>query len=190
MRQRAHHRPERKPIFVGCEGQSEVGYIAFISDLAENARLPVFIKPVLLSPAGDPLARVEKAIRLIDDNRRKRIAYVERFILMDGDQITLAPDRAERAKVLASEHRISIIWQHPCHEALLQRHFAGHEAKLPTTAAISEKQLQKLWPAYSKPMSRVSLATKLDHHAVCRAATVEQELMAFLVAVGLIAERS
>ena len=187
MRQRAHHRPERKPIFVGCEGQSEVGYIAFISDLAENARLPVFIKPVLLSPAGDPLARVEKAIRLIDNNRRKRIAYVERFILMDNDQIALVPDRAEKARELAKEHRISIIWQRPCHEAILLRHFAGHEAKRPTTSAGSGRQLLKLWPVYKKPMSRGSIANILDHDAVRRAGTVEQELKAFLVAVGLIA---
>ena len=188
MRQRSQHRLERKPIFVGCEGESERGYIAFISDLAENARLPVFIKPVLLSPAGDPMARVEKAIRLINDNRRKRIDYALRFILMDSDQIALAPDRAERAIVLANEHRISIMWQRPCHEALLLRHFAGHATKRPTTSTVSGRELLKLWPIYSKPMSRVSVANTLDYDAVCRAAMVEQDLMEFLVAVGLLAE--
>lgn len=187
MRRRAHHRPERTPIFVGCEGPSEVGYIAFISDLAEVANLPVFIKPVLLRPAGDPLARVERAIRLISDNRRKRVDYVVRFILMDSDQISLAPERAERARALANEHKISIIWQHPCHEALLLRHFAAHETKRPTSNALCENQLVKLWPDYEKPMSRVAIARRLDRAAVARAATVEQQLNLFLVAIGLIA---
>ena len=185
MRRRAHHRPERKPIFVGCEGDSEVSYIAFVSDLAETARLPVFIKPVALRE-GDPLTRVEKAVRLINDNRRKRIDYAARFILMDSDQIALAPDRAEQAKLIAIENRISIIWQDPCHEALLLRHFAGHETKRPKTASTSAKQLVKQWPDYKKAMARTEIAKTLDHDAVCRAASVEQELKSFLVIIGLV----
>ena len=187
MRERAHHRRERKPIFVGCEGQSEVGYVAFISSLIEDAGLSFFIKPVLLRPAGDPLARVERAIRLINENRRKRVDYAERFILMDSDQISLAPERAKKAATLAREHRISIIWQHPCHEALLLRHFSAQETKRPTTNALSDKSLVKLWPDYVKPMSRISIACTLDFDAVCRAAKVELELKALLVAVRLIA---
>ena len=185
MRRRAHHRPERKPIFVGCEGDSEVSYIAFISDLAEAARLPVFIRPIALRE-GDPLSRVEKAIRLIDDNRKKRVDYAARFILMDSDQIALAPDRAEQAKLRAIKNKISIIWQDPCHEALLLRHFAGHETKRPKTAIASAKQLVKQWPGYTKGMSRQDIAKVLSLEAVRRAATVEQELKSFLTDIGLV----
>ena len=185
MRRRAHHRPKRKPIFVGCEGDSEVSYIAFISDLAKMARLPVFIKPIALRE-GDPLTRVEKAIRLVNDNRKKRIDYAARFILMDSDQIALAPDRAEQAKLIAIENRISIIWQDPCHEALLLRHFAGQETKSPKTAAVSAKQLVKQWPDYKKAMSRQDIAKVLNLDAVRRAATVEQELKSFLIFIGLV----
>ena len=185
MRRRAHHRPERKPIFVGCEGASEVSYIAFISDLAKTARLPVSIKPVALRE-GDPLTRVEKAIRLINDNRKKRIDYAERFILMDSDQIALAPDRAEQAKLLAIENRISIIWQDPCHEALLLRHFAGHATKLPGTAAASTKQLIKQWPGYKKAMSKRDIAKLLTLESVSHAAAGQQELKSFLIFIGLV----
>ena len=186
MRRRAHHRPERKPIFVGCEGQSEVGYIAFISDLAEAARLPVFIKPIALTSAGDPLARVEKAIRLIDDNRKKRIAYAACFILMDSDQIVRAPERAAQAKVCAVENKISIIWQNPCHEALLLRHFAGRETKCPQTAVQSDRQLVKAWPGYRKAMSKQDIAQVLSLECVGRAAAVEHELKSFLNCIGLV----
>ena len=185
MRRRAHHRPERRPIFVGCEGASEVSYIAFISDLAKTARLPVSIKPVALRE-GDPLTRVEKAIRLINDNRKKRIDYAERFILMDSDQIALVPGRADKAKALAIANRISIVWQDPCHEALLLRHFAGHATKFPGTAAASTKQLIKQWPDYKKAMSRQDIAKVLNLDAVRRAATVEQELNSFLIFIGLV----
>ena len=184
MRRRAHHRPERKPVFVGCEGASEVSYVAFLSDLAEAARLPVFIKPIALRE-GDPLARVEKAIRLIDDNREKRIDYAARFILMDSDQIAIAPERAAQAKLRATANKISIIWQDPCHEALLLRHFAGHETRRPRTAVASAKLLVKQWPGYQKAMSRQDIAKVLSLEAVRRAAAVQQELKSFLVLVGL-----
>ena len=187
MRRRAHHRPERKPIFVGCEGDSEVSYVAFIRDLAETARLPVVVTPIALRE-GDPLARVEKAIRLISDNRKKRrVDYTARFILMDTDQIVLAPDRAEQAKLIATEHKISIIWQNPCHEALLLRHFAGHETKHPSTATASMKQLVKQWPGYEKAMSKQDIAKMLNLESVCRAAAVDQELKSFLMTIGLAA---
>ena len=185
MRRRAHHRPERRPIFVGCEGDSEVSYIAFIFDLAEAARLPVFIKSIALNE-GDPLARVEKAIRLINDNRKKRVDYAARFILMDSDQIALVPGRADEAKALAIENGISIIWQDPCHEALLLRHFAGHETKKPKTAVQSERQLIKRWPGYKKPMPRQDVAKMLSLEAVRRAANVEKELEKFLRNLGLV----
>ena len=71
----------RKPIYVGCEGASEVGYTALLQDfLAIAAGVPIYIKiDDLGSGAGDPLARIELAVRRITSNaagaRRRRQVF-------------------------------------------------------------------------------------------------------------------
>ncbi len=70
MRRRPPHIPVRRQIYIGCEGASEVGYAAILQDLANATALPVYLKIEELGPgAGDPLARIEMAVRRIDLQR-------------------------------------------------------------------------------------------------------------------------
>jgi len=54
----------RSRIFLGCEGESEQSYGAFLQRLADERGLMVHILSANLRPAGDPLALAEKASRV------------------------------------------------------------------------------------------------------------------------------
>jgi hypothetical protein len=65
--------PQRRRVFLGCEGESERGYCALLSRLLEARRRDVHLDIVLLQPGGgDPLALVELASRRIAEGERKR----------------------------------------------------------------------------------------------------------------------
>lgn len=185
-RRRPPHIPLRRPVYVGCEGASEVSYAGFLQDLIRDAGLPVHLVVEELGPgAGDPLARVEMAVRRIAHLRRTRTAPVGRFVLLDFDQAEREPPRADRARRLADAHNITILWQRPCFEAVLLRHVDGRSTHRPPDTPGAEKALLKEWPEYAKPMTRAALAKRIDRAAVMRAAAVEQELQALLRSIGL-----
>lgn len=187
MSRRPAHIPQRVPIFVGCEGDSEAAYIAFLRALAEDAKLPVHIH-VEPFPAGvgDPLARVERATLRLRQLRKQRGDFRRRFILLDSDQLELAQERGERAIRMARNEGIELIWQRPCHEALLLRHLPQRADRRPGTARDALQALQVEWRTYAKPMTRLQLASRLDLDAVYRAARVEPELAGFLRSIGLV----
>ena len=187
MSRRPAHIPQRVPIFVGCEGDSEAAYVALVRALAEDADLPVHIH-VEPFPAGvgDPLARVERAVLRLRQLRKQRGDFRSRFILLDSDQLELARERGDRAIRLALDNDIQLIWQRPCHEALLLRHLPNRADRRPANARDSTRALQADWDGYAKPMTRVLLSTRLDIEAVYRAARVEPELAAFLRVIGLV----
>jgi hypothetical protein len=176
--------PQRKPIFIGCEGESEQGYAGFLQDLIHDADLHVHLNIEVLR-AGDPLARIELAIKKLEHARRKRVNFTDRFVFLDTDQLALSADKAHRARQIATANDIRVIWQAPCFEALLLRHFVGRTSHRPLTNQAAESALRKEWPQYQKPMSRAELAHKIDREAVCRAAGVEGDLMTLLRCVGL-----
>lgn len=186
MSRRPAHIPQRVPIFVGCEGDSEASYVSFVRALAEEASLPVHIH-VELFPAGvgDPLARVERARLRLRQLRKQRGDFRRRFILLDIDQLDMARERGEHAIRLAQDEGIELIWQRPCHEALLLRHLPQRADRRPVTARDALRALRGDWEAYAKPMTRMRLAARLDLAAVYRAARVEPELADFLRAIGL-----
>jgi len=73
MKPRRPFIPQRKPIFVGCEGYSESAYVALIQDFARDFDLPIHLQVSVLAPgAGDPLARIQKANREIKKLRENR----------------------------------------------------------------------------------------------------------------------
>ena len=112
--------PERRPVFVGCEGESEVAYAGLLQDMLREAGIHVhLVVHDLGCGAGDPLARIQLAVQRLAQLRRTRIAPPERFILLDGDQAARDSARAGRARLLAAQYDITIVWQEPCFEALL-----------------------------------------------------------------------
>ncbi|WP_075291444.1 RloB domain-containing protein [Pararhizobium arenae] len=186
-RRRAPHIELRRPVYVGCEGASEVGYIGFLQDIIRDANLPVHLHVDELGPgAGDPLSRIEMAVFRLSQLQRKRSAPEERFALLDFDQAERDPRRAERASQLAAANKINILWQRPCFEALLLRHLIGRAAKRPPDTPGAIKALRKEWPEYQKPMTRANLARRIDRDAVMRAANVEVDLQALLRCIGLL----
>ena len=112
MRRRLAHIPLRKPIYIGCEGDSEQAYAALLNMFAAEQDLPVHLIVEVLGPgAGDPLARAEMAVRKLERLRKTRGAPKDRFVFLDSDQAERDPGRAEQARQLAARHAIRIIWQ-------------------------------------------------------------------------------
>lgn len=179
--------PQRRPVYIGCEGVSEVSYAGFLQDLLREAGLPVHLVVEELGPgAGDPLARVDMAVRRLAHLRRTRAAPAERFVLLDDDQAQRDPQRAERAQRTAAENDMVIVWQRPCFEAVLLRHLDGRATHRPPDTPGAGRALVRDWPEYRKPMTRFDLARRLDLAAVLRAAAVEPELDALLRCLGLL----
>ena len=102
------------------------------------------------------------------------------------EQIGAAPDPAERARRVAADNNITIIWQDPCFEAVLLRHLEGHATRRPPDTPEAGRALVRAWPEYQKPMPRAGLARRIDRASVLRAAAVEPELEALLRCLGLI----
>lgn len=187
-RRRRPHIPLRQPIYVGCEGASEAGYAALLRDMATDAGGHVHLHIDKLGPgAGDPLARIEMAVHRIERLRRTRAAFVSRFAFLDEDQAEREPARANRARSLAEENDITIIWQRSCFEAVLLRHFPERATHRPPTSQDALRALMREWPDYKKPLDRAALARRIDVNSVLRAAAVELDLAVLLRVLGLLA---
>jgi hypothetical protein len=66
MRRRPPHIPQKRRIFLGCEGHGEHGYGTLLAHIAREARIHVHIDARRLQPgAGNPLALVEKVAQII-----------------------------------------------------------------------------------------------------------------------------
>ncbi|MGF6178636.1 hypothetical protein ABIE33_006956, partial [Ensifer sp. 4252] len=83
-RRRPQHIQPRRPVYIGCEGRSEVGYASLLQDLIREANLAVHLHIDELGPgAGDPLSRV--TLRIPGINRTG-------FRLISGQRSDLKPD--------------------------------------------------------------------------------------------------
>lgn len=181
MSRRRPYIPQRRRIFLGCEGQSEGGYATLLARTArETPNIHVFINVKVLNPgAGNPLALVQKAIRLIDNDEEP---YVLRAILLDaGPQVGIET----RAAKLAETKGIRLIWQKPDHEALLLRHLPDCQMKQPPHGA-SFNALRAEWPQYTKGMTAHQLSSRISLDGIRQACAVETELRDFLSDIGLI----
>lgn len=173
----------RARIFLGCEGESEQGYGAFLQRIANANGLMVHILPVNLQPAGDPLALVEKAVKAYAKGEKKG-RFAGKVIMLDADRCADPPDRGRRAVDLLSEEGFTAIWQRPDHEGLLLRHFAGHDRDDPPRGQ-SLTALRAVWPNYHKNMAAVDLERSLSLDQVWRAANVIPELRALVTMIGM-----
>jgi hypothetical protein len=107
MRRRRATIPQRRRIFLGCEGESEQGYGALLSRIAEGMNLHLAIQSVLLRPGGgDPLDLVSLAIELSERDERRRGAFAFKAALLDCDKLGVSPDR-DRSRLQWSISSIS-----------------------------------------------------------------------------------
>ncbi len=177
--------PSRSRIYLGCEGSSEVGYGLIIQELADDAKSHLYIDTDDFGTrAGAPRTRVDIAINRIRKKESSRGPFLHKAILMDFDQVERNEQEYARVNQLAREADIHIIWQRPCHEALLLWHLPGCADRRPQTTVLAEAQLKKEWPEYLKPMNRVKLAQRINLAGLRQAANVEPELAKFLHAIG------
>jgi hypothetical protein len=177
---------QRTRIYVGCEGQSEQSYCARLGQIADSGGLFLYIDNDLLQPGGsDPLALVELAIRRIAEKERKRGAFSFRAVLLDQDKCGQTPDRDRQIAPLLAENGLFAIWQNPCHEGFLLRHFAGYETARPATSELAMQELRRVWPEYYKGMPASQLAVRIDTAAVRRASAVERQFASFLDQIGM-----
>jgi hypothetical protein len=178
--------PQRRRVFLGCEGESERGYGALIGRLLEGQRRDIHLHVVLLKPGGgDPLALVELARkRILEGERKSESAYVYRAVLMDGDRLGQAPHRDAQIVPMAQAARLRIIWQRPCHEGLLLHHLEGCQQLQPATSQQALAELRQRWAEYVKGMPALKLADRIDDAAIRRALHVEADLAAFLADIG------
>jgi hypothetical protein len=185
MRRRRATIPVRTRIFLGCEGESEQGYGALLTRLAEEAGLHLAIHSVLLRPGGgDPLDLVALAIEMSRRAESKRGAFATKAVLLDRDKLGITPERDQRLFPLAAENGLRLIWQNPTHEALLLRHLDGCHQLRPQTAALALAELERRWAGYRKPMSAVRLSTCLGIAELRRVCAVEESLQEFLRECG------
>ena len=185
MPRRHGHRPQRRRIFVACEGESEVGYAAFLGRLAEEINLAVHLD-IRKYGGGDPLAIVEAANKELRVRRNRHGAYATQVIFLDSDRREDAPDRTAKADRLLQVNGFHAVWSQPALEGLLLKHIPGCERLDPPTTTLAFRQLQEYWPRYRKGMNARELHAAFDAAAVARAAAVVPELKAFLVSMGLL----
>lgn len=176
----------RRPSYLGCEGQSERAYGERIRQLLDQHRQDVHLAVEVLRPGGgDPLALVELAVaRMADHQRKRRMNYVHRAILLDTDIVGQSPDRDLLAVALAVEHGVRLVWQNPCFEGLLLRHF--DVATNPRSCDDALFALRRVWPAYKKGLSARELGSRIGRTEILLCATVEDELRLFLSDVGFL----
>jgi hypothetical protein len=176
--------PQRRRIFLGCEGQSELGYGTLIARIArERVDIHVHIDARVLQPgAGDARALVERAAQIIANDEQRREPYALKAVLLDVGNQQIRAAAAARAAECGIDY---LIWQSPDHEALLLRHLPGCQNRKPPQEA-SFAALRAEWAEYEKPMSAQQLATRIASEQIRQACGVEAELRAFLTAVGLL----
>jgi hypothetical protein len=173
--------PQRKRVFLGCEGESEQSYGRLLQDLLNARHRRIHLDTVLLRPGGgDPLALVELAARKMAQNERRAGPYAARAVLLDRDRIGQAPDRDAQLVVVAQRAQLHLIWQEPCHEAVLLRHLPDCDGRRPATTRQAETDLVRAWPTYQKGLPAARLAERLHEASVLQAGAVEPLLAAFL----------
>lgn len=181
-------RPQRRRIFLGCEGDNERAYGALLGDLLEERRQDIHLDVVLMRPGGgDPLTLVKRCKEhFIRNTRRGSPVYIHRALLLDSDLLGHDNTRDQEAVQLALKLEMRLIWQEPCHEAFLLRHLDGFRDNRPSLPRDAISLLQKAWPQYRKGMAAVRLNERVGYEEVLRAAEVEKELTKFLRDIGFL----
>lgn len=169
----------RTRFFIGVEGEGESGFIVWLKDIADNARLQVHYDVRVLG-GGDPLHMVQKARREL---RQAQHGFAARVLLLDSDRFDADRARGEQARQLAHKGGFRLLLQQPDQEAVLLRLHAGHEHDLPVSPAL--RPLQRVWPDYAKPTSRKILADRFATADLHRARLHDPMLDDLLTALHL-----
>ena len=184
MSRRRPYIPQRRRIFLGCEGRSEHGYATLLARMArEHGGIHVHIHVEQLQPgAGDPVALVARAEQMIAQSERVRERFEIKAILLDRADARINAAAEARGVQIGIQH---MIWQAPDHEALLLHHLPGCQ-NLQPPAGASMAALRRHWADYEKGRTAQQLGERIAIEQIRQACAVEERLRTFLTAVGLI----
>ncbi len=185
MKHPSLRRPQKSRIFVGCEGASERSYAAWLQILCNERNISVHLDIHDLGQAGSPIATFERAGKIISREQKNKDKYSYKVILIDTDWLAEIQQRTQ-CEEQARRLGLIIIWQHPCHEAFLLRHFLGFEYNQPPTTAESISCLKQLWPGYEKNMPAHKIQQRLTIDGARRVANHLAQFCSFLNVIGLL----
>lgn len=180
--------PRKRRYFVGCEGESEQGYVKLLQRFADQCSASVHADAKVIPRAGDPLALVIRAIELAKKGEQgSKLKYSMRFLLLDTDLFEKNPERDAEIPGLVTKHGFTLVRQNCCFEASLLRHIYGHENDDPPSAKIALAQLRKAWPNYRKGLSAQELEKRISLQSVQRAVQIplNNDFQALIDALGL-----
>lgn len=187
MRRRRIIRPQRAPVFIGCEGQSEISYASWLRNIIRDRNLPFHLELSDLGRgAGDPFARIDMAIERVNKLEANKQPFIARYLFLDTDQLGIDRDRAEQAHRRARDHNFVVIWQDPTHEAFLLRHFPGRDTRQPPDKRSADAALSREWADYRKPCSAQQLELRLQIDGAHRVAARLPNLADLLGTIGLL----
>jgi hypothetical protein len=157
-----------------------MGYGALLQHLADEARNPHVALDLQVIGGGDPLAIVEEAGRRARKQAQRYGEFAVRAVLLDRDKLGQTTARDVQIPAFAAANRLLLIWADPCFEGLLLRHIPGCKTHRPATSVQAHAALLGQWRAYTKPMNRARLVTRIGRSEILAAATVEPQLDIFL----------
>jgi hypothetical protein len=176
--------PQRRRIFLCCEGESELGYSGVLRGFLNACGAHIHLDPVKLR-GGDPLALIEDALSKLHERRRRHGNYEKHAVLLDDDKLGLKPDRDAKIRSLVETEQVTLLWQRPCHEALLLRHLSGCGHRHPASSADALAELRRHWPSYVKGLSAMEISKQIGDEQIRKAMTVEPALNDFLGSLGV-----
>jgi len=185
----AHHakvpkRPQLKRVFLGCEGDSERSYGAWLQAVAEDNNIRITIDTYPDTGGGNqPYDIIERCISEMLLRERRYGPYFARAILLDSDNINNDLEQNNSAIERARAHNVRVVLQDFEHEAFLLRHIAGHEHTRPNKGE-GRAALQNAWPEYRRKFGKVQLYDKFGLEDLRRVCIVEAELREFLRSIS------
>lgn len=185
-------RPQKRArIFFAFEGESENAFGAWLQDLCDEQNLSVHLdRPRRMKGGGDPLALVQRTLKLREESRKKAgEGHRHSFLLIDTDRLNDRSPRSREAVEGAKMEGLDLIRQAPCFEENLLRMHDDHERVRPPDIRSAEQLLRQAWPVYRKPMNRQQLAARFTFADLHRLAGVDGDILRLLTKLGLLQPR-
>lgn len=175
--------PRRKRIFVAAEGDGDRALAQWLQGLCEDKGLHIHLD-VAVAGGNDTRWVVEYAV----DRRRRRNDSKTRdkgaLVFLDSDR--LAEDRAagRDPETVPGRRDLQLVYLKPKLEGLLIRLHPGQERRF-VAARDAERDLQRLWPEYRKPMPATALRERFGLDDLRCAARHDAGLRDALALLGL-----
>ncbi len=183
MPQRKRKLSRHLTVFAGCEGRSEVGYVRWLGLLARDSGKRISFTPKPLG-GGDPLGLVNSFVRELRHKSRLGASFDSKALFLDYDLVGENHDNDHKAYSLAERNGIRLIWQAPCHEAFLVRHFEGYPRYHPDYSEQAEREILRVWPNYKKGLSGIDYFDVMGEEHLKRARKTSADMDKFLAAIG------